>query len=189
MAWRIHSWSHESGTGSVVSPHFGPLPFGPAANTQGTTDFAPGEEVFVELDGPKEAYVVRSVMLARQRQPEGTRWPPFDVVSGCGDMRLQERADDHLRFWMGDCCEWCAPAWALTFSRVTSVVGLDDDDPVLDSPLLRLASSEEVLALALHVPPGSRAYCVVTSHGQGRDGPRVLVVAGEASVEALPRAT
>lgn len=187
MAWRIHSWSGESGIGSVVSPHFGPLPFGPAENIDGTTDFAPGEEVFVELDGPKEAYVVRSVGLARQRQPEGTRWAAFDVVNGCGDMRLQERGDDHLRFWMGDCCEWCAPAWALTFSSVTSVVGLDDDEPDLDASLLRLASEDELTGL--HVPPGSRAYCIVTSHGQGRDGPRVFVVAGEASVEALPRAT
>ncbi len=187
MAWRIHTWSAESGIGSVVSPHFGPLSFGPAANTYGTTDFAPGEEVLVELDSPREPYVVRSVRLARQRQPEGTRWAAFDVVNGCEDMRLEERGDDHLRFWRGDCCAWCAPAWSVIFSNVTSVVGLDGDEPDLDASLLRLASEEELTEL--HVPPGSRAYCIVTSHGQGRDGPRIFVVAGEATIEALPRLT
>ncbi len=36
MAWRIHSWSAATGTGEIVSPHFGPWSFGPEQNPEGT---------------------------------------------------------------------------------------------------------------------------------------------------------
>ncbi|MDQ3036143.1 MAG: hypothetical protein M3Y87_27325 [Myxococcota bacterium] len=182
MAWRIHSWSEKDGRGEVVSPHFGPWPFGPAENTQGTTDFRCGEEVFVELDGAPDAYVVRTVSPARERQPPGTELPDLAEAND-RDLRLDRRSDDELAFWVGNCCEWCSPsAPHLVFRGVTSFVGWDEDAPDFDPvcPLFRRASSDEARALELHVPDGSTAYCIVTRHGTGRDGPRVFIVARSA---------
>ena len=36
---------------------------------------------------PKDAYVVRSVVPARQRQPAGTEWPEMADVGRSGDVR------------------------------------------------------------------------------------------------------
>jgi hypothetical protein len=67
MAWRIHSWDEGRLAGEVVSPHFGPWPFGAQQSPRGTADFVPGEEVVVELDGAAPAYRMRSVARVRRR--------------------------------------------------------------------------------------------------------------------------
>lgn len=123
----------------MASLHFGPWPFGSAENPTGKQDFAVGERVLVELDGPKDAYVVRSVIPACQPQPEGTE---------CGDGLVEE---------------------------------MD-----LDNSLLRLASEQECAERRLSVPAGTTAYCIVTNHGNGADGPRVFIIADGVDVEFRP---
>ena len=184
MVWRIHSWSPERGVGSVVSPHFGPWTFGPEENTYGTRDFEIGEEVLVELDGPKDAYVLRSVVAARQRQPAGTECPELAELNAShpGDMHITAWDDAKLTFWLGGCCEWCSgSSWRVRFDR-PRVEGLDWDTDIAD-PLLRYASERERTENDLSVSERSRAYCVVTGHGGGRDGPRLFIVADEITVE------
>ncbi|MCA9608421.1 MAG: hypothetical protein KC619_22585 [Myxococcales bacterium] len=183
MVWWIHEWSSETRRGSVASPHFGPWGFGPAENAT-DTDFEVGEEVLVTLDGPKDAYVVRSVVPARQRQPAGTEWPEMADVGRSGDVRVEELTEDALVLWAGDCCEHCGPSWRVTFRR-PRVRDLDEGSD-LDLTLFRLATDEEVREAGLEVPDESRAYCLVTLHGQGPDGPRFVVVAERVDVERIP---
>ncbi len=195
MAWRIHSWSAKTGTGEVVSPHFGPWPFGAAQNPNGTNDFNVGEEVLVELDGVKDAYVVRSVVRARNRadtMPVGTECPAFRALNaaGHGDMMIEEDTDSRLRVWVFDCCLLCtSDPWLVTFSNPSAVVGLDDDAS-LDEPWLRYATEEEVQEQGLEVPAGSRAYRIVfTHHVECPPSQDVFVVAEgvEAEIRRAPR--
>lgn len=186
VAWRIHSWSENEGRGEVVSPHFGPWPFGATENFEATTDFRVGEEVFVELDGDPSSYVVRSVAVARKRQPPGTELPDFYEVNGSSDLWLEMRSDGDLVFWAGDCCEQCsASARRITFHGVSSFIGWDEDAIDFDPscPLFRRASADEIRALDRAVPDGSTAYCIVTRHGAGSDGPRIFIVARSAEVK------
>jgi|GEM_PF-1848065 len=185
MAWRIHRWSAKTSTGSVVSPHYGPLPFSEAANVDGVRDFAEGESVVVELDGQPPELVVRTVRPSHARQPPETRWAAADGLRGRFlDLRLEGSEGDSLRFWYGDCCDYCSPdAVLLTFSGVTATVGLEHfEDGDIDNPLFRLASTSEVEGHALAVPDGAAVYCIVTSHGAGLDGPPVFIVARAAEV-------
>lgn len=173
----------------MASPHFGPLPFGAAQNPTGQQDFAVGERVLVEIDGPKDAYVVRSVIAACQPQPEGTECSELRQLNEAQppDMHVEARSEGALRFWLGDCCERCADAWLLTFIN-PCVDGLEEEMD-LDHPWFRLASEQECAERRLSVPAGSTAYCIVTNHGDGRDGPRVFIVATGIDVELRARTT
>jgi hypothetical protein len=140
-------------------------------------DFAVGEAVLVELDGEPDNFLVRTVRLLHQRQPPDTHSPLFDEVNRFGETRLEEVTAASLQFWVGDCCEHCTPdARRLRFEGVTTIRGLDEDYD-WDNPLFRLASMLEIGEHDLLVPAGSTAFCIVTSHGNGPDGPRVFVVA------------
>jgi hypothetical protein len=142
--------------------------------------------VLVELDGPKDAYVVRSVIPACQPQPEGTECGELRQLNEArpADMHVEARSEGALRFWLGDCCEHCADAWLLTFlnPRVDGLV----EEMDLDNPLLRLASEQECAERRLSVPAGATAYCIVTNHGNGADGPRVFIIADGVDVEFRP---
>lgn len=188
MAWSIHSWSADRGAGEIVSPHFGPIPFADEANVDHVPDFRVGESVLVELDGVAPHFRVLVIRPASQRQPDGTHWPPFDDVNGrFGDARLEEQSSEAIQFWLGDCCEHCTPnPIRVRFEGVISVVGLDRDVD-FDDPLFRLASPRELEANSLGVPAGHRAFCVVTSHGQGQDGPLIFIVASAAEVQRSPQ--
>jgi hypothetical protein len=183
MAWKIHTWSVADRAGSIVSPHFGPVAFDASANEDHVDDFTVGEAVLVELDGFPPNFVVRRLLPMNQRQPAGTRWPPFDVINGrFGDARIEESSAHALQLWVGDCCDDCTPRPVrLRFEGVTTIDGLSED---LDTsnPLFRLASSSEIREHQLVVPAGAKVFCMVTCHGEGRDGPTVLVVAREARI-------
>ena len=69
------------------------------------------------------------------------------------------------------------------FEEVISIVGLDDDI-VFAAALFRLASPEEVEANHLEMSGGTKAFCIVTDHGQGADGPSIFVVARSVEVIA-----
>lgn len=188
MAWRIHSWFVDRGVGAIASPHFGPIPFGSEANVDRVPDFQVGETVLVELAGDAPKFRVLLVRPTHQRQPNGTHWTPFDVVNGrsFGDARIEQQSAGSVQFWLGDCCEHCTPgAVRLRFDGIASIVGLDDDADLGD-PLFRLASPGEVQANSLCVPPDHHAFCIVTSHGQGRDGPLIFIVAR--SMQVLQKA-
>ena len=99
-----------------------------------------------------------------------------------GPIAFEESSGHALQFWLGDCCEYCTPdPIRLRFEGVTMIDGLGEDVDMSDS-LFRLASSAEIREHRLVVPDGARAFCIVTCHGQGRDGPTVLVVAREARI-------
>jgi hypothetical protein len=183
MAWTIHTWSVEDRSGTIVSPHFGPIPFDASANVDDVGDFTVGEAVLVELDGSPPNFVVRRLQPVHQRQPAGTHWPPFDAINGrFDDVRVEEVSAQALQLWLGDCCGYCTPhATRLRFEDVATIDGLSDDLD-MSSPLFRLASSSEIDEHQLVVPEGAKVFCVVTGHGQGRDGPPVLVVAREARI-------
>lgn len=187
VAWVIHSWSAERGEGEVRSPHFGPFVFGANENVDGVQDFVEGEPVFVELDGHAPDFQVRVIRPFRSRQPAGTHWPDFDVVNGrFGDAMVEEHSPAMLQLWIGDCCEYCTPnPFHVRFEGVSTMVGLEDDLD-LSSPLFRLASLEEVELHGLSVSPESKAFCIVTSHGQGADGPSIFVVAKAVRVLGPP---
>ena len=183
MSWRIHSWSPLTASGTIDSPHFGPVAFDRQANVDAVTDFELGEPVMVELQGTAPPFVIRALRPMRQRQPSGTEWPPFDAInSRFGDVRVEKLTADELQLWLGNCCDSCTPdAPRLSFHGVTSLIGLHDD---LDfsNPLFRLASEDEKRAHHMAVPDGSTAYCIVSSHGNGPDGPSVFVVAMDAHI-------
>lgn len=183
MAWTIRSWSAERGAGEIASPHFGPIPFDDQANVDRVMDFQVGEAVLVELEGDAPNFRVRVIRPTCQRQPEGTRWPPFDAVNGrFGDAWIEEQSSQSIQFWLGDCCERCTPnPVRIRFLGVASVTGLEGDVD-FGTPLFRLASREEVEANSLALPTDHRAFCVVASHGQGQDGPLILIVARAAEV-------
>lgn len=183
MVWTIHSWSVDRCSGTIASPHFGPIPFDTQANVDQVSDFQAGEAVLVELDGDAPYFRVLLVRPMCQRQPNGTHWPPFDAVnSRFNDARVESQSSESVQFWLGDCCEHCTPnAIRLRFEDVTSVVGLDEDVD-FSSPLFRVASLGEVEANSLRVPSDHQAFCVVTSHGQGVDGPSIFIVARTAKV-------
>jgi hypothetical protein len=183
MAWTIHSWSVDRGIGAIASPHFGPVPFDAQANVDGVLDFLVGEPVLVELEGAAPNFQVLLVRPTSQRQPKGTHWPPFDAVNGrFGDAWIETQSTQSVQFWLGDCCEYCTPnAVRLRFDGVTSIVGLDGDLDFSD-PLFRLASPDEVRTNSLIVDSDQHAFCVVTSHGQGLDGPPLFIVAQAAAV-------
>ena len=183
MAWTIHSWSVEGGIGAIASPHFGPIPFDATANVDRVADFQVGESVFVELAGDAPNYRVLLIRPMCQRQPEGTHWPPFDAINGrFGDAFVEEQSSHTVQFWIGDCCDHCTPNPArVRFDGVACVVGLVGDVDFSD-PLFRLASPVEIQRNSLAVPSNHRTYCVVTSHGQGLDGPPIFIVAEAAQV-------
>jgi hypothetical protein len=183
MTWKISMWSADEGAGSIESHHFEAVPFGHDANVDGVTDFAEGEAVLVELSGSRPPFRVLSVRPMRQRQPAGTHWAGFDAINGAfSDVNIEECSDDALQFWFGDCCSHCTPhPLRVRFEGVTTVLGLDNDDFFSD-PLFRLAAPAEVAEHQLVVPDGSTAFCIVMSHGQGPDGPLVLVVAREVAI-------
>lgn len=141
-------------------------------------DFAVGEAVFVEFDKGAPDFAVRALRPMRQRQPPDTRWPPFEAVNGrFGDLHLEAQTGDTLQLWLGDCCQRCTPdAVRMRFEGITNLIGWDAD---LDfsNPQFRLASSAEIQEHQLHIPASSNAYCIVSSHGNGPDGPRVFIVA------------
>lgn len=178
MAWTIHSWASERGTGTIASPHFGPISFDAQANVDEVADFVVGEPVFVELDGNAPNFRVLLIRPLSQRQPQGTRWPLFDAVNGrFGDARIDEQSPETVQFWFGDCCESCTPNPVhVRFEGVIRVLGLGEDTD-FSNPLFRLASVGEIRAHSLDVPADSRAFCIVTSHGEGLDGPPVFIVA------------
>jgi hypothetical protein len=183
MAWKIHTWSVEDRVGTIVSPHFGPIAFDARANEDNVDDFTLGEAVLVELEGSPPNFVVRRLLPMNQRQPAGTHWPPFDAINGrFGDARIEELSAHALQLWLGDCCDHCTPnPIRLQFEGVTTIDGLSED---LDTsnPLFRLASSSEIHGHRLVVPEGAKVFCMVTCHGEGRDGPSVLVVAREVRI-------
>jgi hypothetical protein len=183
VAWKIHSWSPDRGVGAIASPHFGPIPFDASANVDRVDDFREGEPVWVELDGQAPSFRVRVIRPFRQRQPPNTHWPPFDAVNGgFGDAMLEDRSSRTVQFWLGDCCQHCTPNPArVRFEDVSAVVGLDDEC-LFSDPLFRLASSGEIEANLLDVPPQSTAFCIVTEHGQGRDGSCIFIVARTAEI-------
>jgi hypothetical protein len=183
MAWTIHTWSPADGVGTIRSPHFGPIAFDANANVDNVVDFHEGEPVHVELEGSAPAFLVRRLVPTHQRQPPDTHWPPFDAINGrFGDARIEEQSGHSLQLWLGDCCDYCTPdSIRLRFEGVTMIDGLGEDLDMDDS-LFRLASGSEIRDHRLVVPDGARAFCIVTCHGQGRDGPTVLVVAREARI-------
>lgn len=189
MAWTIHSWSARNRSGTIRSPHFGPIAFDASANVDNVDDFRAGEPVLVELEGAAPNFLVRRLVPMRQRQPPGTHWRPFDAINEqFGDVRIEEESDHSLQFWLGDCCEHCTPEpTRLRFEGVTMIDGLGEDLDLVN-PLFRLASSSEIRDHRLVVPDGARAFCMVTSHGQGRDGPSVFVVARETRIFKSKRA-
>lgn len=163
MAWRIHSWDEARLAGEVVSPHFGPWPFGREENPGGTADFVPGEEVVVELDGPATAYVVRSVMRVRRRVE--TSWgAPCDVLepvnrANHGDIAVLEEDEGGLQIWVGDCCSRCNDSWMVTFRGVHLARGFHDDLP--GEPVFRVATERDVAEHQLDVPTGCQAYRIL----------------------------
>lgn len=163
MAWRIHSWDESAQAGEVVSPHFGPWPFGAQHNLGGTADFVPGEEVVVELDGPVNAYVVRSVARVRRRAETlwGTACEVLEPVNRAEhrDLWVMEEAEGLLRLWVGDCCSTCNDSWVVTFRGVHLTRGLEDDLP--DDPVFRVATESDVAEHQLDVPAGCRAYRIL----------------------------
>jgi hypothetical protein len=178
MAWTIHHWSAERGVGTIKSPHFGPVPFDAGANVDKVDDYREGEPVLVELEGEAPNFRVRKIRPMCQRQPDDSHFPGFDAVNGrFGDASIEKNVTGTVQFWVGDCCGWCTPnAIRVRFDEVASVTGIDDDFEFAD-PLFRLASPAEVRANQLVVPSGYTAFCVVTSHGQGPDGPPIFIVA------------
>mgnify|MGYP007097596157 CR=1 FL=1 len=167
----------------MVSSHFGPWPFAGRAGDA----FHVGEDVLVELQGPPGSYRVENVRPARQRQPEGTQTPFLDELNArrLGDCYVEARTADALQLWLGDCCRYCGPSLFVTFRDVTAIHGLSEHGD-LDYPHFRLASAAERREHALAVDGAAQAYCIVTNHGDGPDGPSVFVVAGTIELEALP---
>lgn len=183
MAWTIHEWSTEKGEGSIASPHFGPIPFGESANVDQVVDFRTGENVLVELEGDAPNFRVLTIRPANQRQPANTHWPAFDAVNGrFGDLRVEPSPPGSVQLWLGDCCEYCTPnPIRLRFHDVSAIIGLHDD-LAFDDPLFRLASDGELRQHAVVAQPDHRVFCIVSSHGQGPDGPPVFIVARAAQV-------
>jgi hypothetical protein len=174
MAWRIHSWDATTCTGTVVSSHFGPWPF-----ESPESEFVVGEDVLVELVGKPGSYGVTNVRHSRQRQPEGTSHPVLEELNAhrYEDCHVEAQTDDSLTLWLGDCCPFCCASLLVTFRDIKSIVGLSKHGD-LDSPLFRLASVDERAQHALALADNAAAYCIVTNHGYGPDGPCVFIVAG-----------
>jgi len=187
VTWTIHSWSAATGTGAVRSAHFESLPFGAVENPYATDDFVVGEAVLVEVALGPTGPSVQSVIAARQRQPAGTARADLDAINALDnpDMRLEARSPTTLTLWLGDCWEWCPPSTPVRFREVTQVGGPDGARD-LAPPGFRLATAEEQAAAGLEVPEGADAFCIVTGHGLGRDGPSFYVVARSVEVVAVP---
>lgn len=193
MEWTIHHWSSELGCGIVECPVYGQIPFDDEANIDKVRDFKAGESVLVELDRNFEPARVRMVRLMFQRQPSGTRWPPFDFINRQRLELIDERRTaTTLRLSLGVCCTTCTrfPVH-VHFEDVASILGLDydldddlddDSDQDWDEPYFRLASESEINDHRLVIPDGSRAFCIIPSHGYGLDGTPVFVVAREVLV-------
>lgn len=182
MAWTIVTWSRAEGTGTIASPHFGPIPFDARANVDNVDDFREGEAVWVELDGSPPAFRIALLRPMAQRQPAGTHHPVFDVVNGRSDAELEEQTEHALQLWLGFCCQRCEPyPMRVRFEGITTVSD-SFEDAELSNPLFRIASPAEIASRQLVVPEGSTAFCIVTSHGNGRDGPSFFVVAREVAV-------
>jgi len=174
----------------VISPHFGPLPFGPEQNQHGTTDFAVGEEVAVQVEGPKNAMRITSVSRARHRadqEPPGTRCEALAGVNAGrhNDIHWQTEFDlstppATLEFWVGDCCSYCGPGWTLRFEGVVAIHGLNDDTD-FEELWFRFATDEEIRDRQLEVPNGARAYRLISTHRRAGPPPDdVFVVARSA---------
>lgn len=179
VSWRIDDWNSETGCGTVVSEHFGPFPFDVSANTQSVPDFRPREAVLVQLDGKAPNFSIVGVVPTHQRQPAGTRVAELErILSAFVDVRVDESPSGTVQFWVGACCDHCTPdALRLRFEDVEFENVTDDEDLDLEAPLIRLATPAEVSGNALEVSNGATAYCLVTSHGNGPDGPSRFIVA------------
>jgi hypothetical protein len=187
MAWKIASWSAEKGEGTVVSPHFGPLPFDSAQTVPGKTDFALGEEVVVELTGPSDAFTIHKVIAIRKSQPAAPQDPVFEALNAKrhGEFLIEDDEEHLLRVWVGDCCAWCGPFAEVTFRQKATVVYPERYDR--DEPWFRRASLGEIEALAHDVPTDHQVYCIDTRYSNGRHAQSIYVVAREVEVTFHPR--
>jgi len=184
MAWTIRSWSPDLGSGTIVSPHLGPIAFDASANLDRITDFREGEPVDVDLDGRAPNFIVRQIRPTFARQPLETDFPAFGIVNRrFDDAFLESHSEQTLLFWLGTCCGYCTPnPTRVRFDGVSFVQGLEDVT-VFSDPVFRLAAPDEITAAHVQVEPGAKAFCL-TSFGEGRDGPRILMVAR--AVEIVP---
>jgi hypothetical protein len=139
--------------------------------------------VWVELDGPPQAFRISLVRPMCQRQPADTHWEPFDAINETvDDVVVEDCTQGTLQLWLGYCCLCCTPnPMRVRFEGVTHLQGLGEDVDFCN-PLFRLASLAEIHAHSIPVPSECRAFCIVTSHGQGRDGPPIFVVAQSAAI-------
>ncbi len=189
VAWRIDSWDPSTGRGSVRSPHFGPIEFGPAQNTCQVDDFGLGEAVWVELEGEAPNFRATEVFPFCQRQPAGTELPDLEPVSCRGDVYVEESSPGEIKLWIGECCGWCcADPKYLTFHGVTYDGFEASSEDSADCVLFRAATRGEIAEQGLRVANDCRAYCIVTGHGNGRDGPKLFVVARGTTIEDAPSA-
>lgn len=165
MPWRIHTWSSETGRGSIASERAGPLPFDVGANVRHVADFVIGEPVDSWFEGkPPNLSVVR-VQPQRRRQPPGTDWPPFAPANRFGEAVVQPSDVGIVEFWVGDCCQRCTPdAVQVRFEDVhTLATPHPGEEFDIDDPYFRLAAADELRRARIEVPDGYRAFCIGTS--------------------------
>jgi hypothetical protein len=184
MAWTIHSWSPDLGTGSISSPHFGPITFDASANVDHVVDFRVGEAVVVELDGVAPDFNVRTLRPAFARQPPDTDFPAFSLVNRrFDDAFVEDYSAQTLLVWLGSCCQYCTPnPTRVRFGDVAVVKGMDVAT-LFSDPVFRLASRGEVVSNGLEVPDAATAFCL-SSFGEAPDGPHLYIVAR--GVEIVP---
>lgn len=163
MAWRIASWSAESGKGTICSPHIGPLTFGEVENDWQITDYRVGEEVNVEVEGPTSALRVTRIRPMRPRNPPGTEAPELSELNAAMTDELLDHdydvANRIFRLIFGFCCAWCSTPVRATFSGVRFHEEFTGELS-FGEPHFRRASPEEAYAW-LPLSPSETAYAMV----------------------------
>ena len=128
----------------------------------------------VTLDGA--VHRVTCVEPLAARQPAGTEAPELKDANGFFDYEILSMEADRLVIGGGDSRAYGFEC-AITFEGVSFL----QLSPIFSHALFRTASPEERESLALPNDT-SKVFCIVTEHGDGKDGPRFFVAADSASV-------
>lgn len=173
-SWKIVHWDPVSRRGAIQGAHIGPVEFDERSTD--VADYRVDEAVAAEVTLDGKVYRVTHVEPLAARQPVGTEAPELKDANGFFDYEILSMEADRLVIGGGDSTAYGFEC-VITFEGVSFL----QLSPLFSHALFRTASPEERDSLAVPIAAG-QVFCIVTEHGDGKDGPRFFVAADSASV-------
>jgi hypothetical protein len=174
--WRVKEWNPLSRTGRIRGAH---LQLEVTPEMIAVEELIVGEDVGVDLESTDPVPRARRVWPLKARQPTGSARQEFAELNAAElfDFEVESFTSGALTIIGGHDL-----AYSHDFEIVLHDIAWYSGAFYFHHALFRAASTEESAA----IPPDARAegtaFCIVTDHGNGADGPRFFAVASRAEV-------